>query len=146
MYMNDVQVPMVNHHGSSPHKGIQVLLVDDFPAVRQTLRSVLSTYSDFEIVGEAGDGEEALESVRTLQPSVVVMDISMPKLNGIEATALIKEAFPQVVVVGLSLHVNEHTRNAMKAAGASALISKEAAVEQLQSEILKSINKSTVDH
>jgi len=123
------------------------LLVDDFPAVRQTLRSVLSTYSDFEVVGEAGDGEEALESVRVLQPSVVVMDISMPKLNGIEATALIKEAFPQVVIVGLSLHVNEQTRTAMKAAGASALISKEAAVEQLQSEILESINKqSTADH
>jgi DNA-binding NarL/FixJ family response regulator len=145
--VNDVQGSIVNHDGSRAHKGIRVLLVDDFPAVRQTLRSVLSAYSDFEVVGEAGDGEQAVESVRALQPSVVVMDISMPKLNGIEATALIKEAFPHVVIVGLSLHVNEHTRNAMKAAGASALISKEAAVEQLQIEILESINKqSTADH
>ena len=111
---------------------IRVLLVDDHAMVRQALRSYLSTYySDIEVVGEAGSGEEALQAVQMLSPSVVVMDINMPGLNGIEATARIKVTHPRVRIVGLSMSVDEDYQYAMIAAGASALISKGAVVERL---------------
>jgi DNA-binding NarL/FixJ family response regulator len=120
---------------------IRVLLVDDHEMVREGLRSLLEMYPDFQVVGEAANGEEALEAVRTLQPSVVVMDINMPKLNGIEATARIKRRDSHVVVVGLSVNASEESRKAMAAAGASSLLTKEAAVEQLYEEIKESVNR-----
>jgi DNA-binding NarL/FixJ family response regulator len=120
---------------------IRVLLVDDVESVRQTLRSILATYPNFEIVGEACNGEEALESVQRLKPSVVVMDINMPRLDGIKATTLIKRVYPHIVVVGLSVYANDDTRKAMTAAGATTVISKEAAVEQLRDEIIESVNR-----
>jgi DNA-binding NarL/FixJ family response regulator len=120
---------------------IRVLLVDDVQIVRQTLRGIFATYPDFEVVGEACNGVEALDSVQTLMPSVVVMDINMPKLDGIKATFLIKRFYPHVVVVGLSVYANEDTRQAMTAAGATTVISKEAAVEQLRDEIIESVNR-----
>jgi DNA-binding NarL/FixJ family response regulator len=120
---------------------IRVLLVDDHEMVREGLRSLLEMYPDFQVVGEAANGEEALEAVRTLQPSVVVMDINMPKLNGIEATARIKRRYSHVVVVGLSVNASEESRKAMAAAGASSLLTKEAAVEQLYEEIKESVNR-----
>lgn len=120
---------------------IRVLLVDDHAMVRQSLRSLLEVYPDFEVVGEACNGEEALQAVRDLMPSVVVMDINMPKVNGIEATARIKRAYPHVVVVGLSVNASEENRRAMTAAGATSLVTKEAAVEQLYAEIKESMNR-----
>lgn len=120
---------------------IRVLLVDDHAMVRQGLRSLLQTYPDFEVVGEACNGEEALRCVQELSPSVVVMDITMPKLNGIEATARIKKKYPHVVVVGLSVNASKENRKAMTAAGAEMLITKEAAVEQLYEEIKESVNR-----
>ena len=120
---------------------IRVLLVDDVESVRQTLRDILATYPNFEIVGEACNGEEALESVQLLKPSVVVMDINMPRLDGIKATTLIKRVYPHIVVVGLSVYANDDTRKAMTAAGATTVISKEAAVEQLRDEIIESVNR-----
>jgi DNA-binding NarL/FixJ family response regulator len=126
---------------------IRVLLVDDHAMVRQGLRSLLELYPDFEVVGEASNGEEALELVRALSPAVVVMDINMPKLNGIEATARIKKTYPHVVVVGLSMNASDQNRQAMTAAGATTLITKEAAVEQLYEEIKESVNnRSRVVH
>ena len=113
---------------------IRVLLVDDVESVRQTLRSILATYPNFEIVGEACNGEEALESVQLLKPSVVVMDINMPRLDGIKATTLIKRVYPHIVVVGLSVYANDDTRKAMTAAGATT-------VEQLRDEIIESVNR-----
>ena len=120
---------------------IRVLLVDDVESVRQTLRSILVTYPNFEIVGEACNGEEALESVQLLKPSVVVMDINMPRLDGIKATTLNKRVYPHIVVVGLSVYANDDTRKAMTAAGATTVISKEEAVEQLRDEIIESVNR-----
>ncbi|HSC56906.1 MAG TPA: response regulator transcription factor, partial [Nitrospira sp.] len=120
---------------------IRVLLVDDVQGVRQMLRNILATYPNFEVVGEACNGEEALAAVQILKPSVVVMDINMPRLNGIKATSLIKRVYPHVVIVGLSVYANDDTRRAMTAAGATTVISKEAAVEQLRDEIVESINR-----
>ncbi|HET9606232.1 MAG TPA: response regulator transcription factor, partial [Nitrospira sp.] len=73
---------------------IRILLVDDIELVRRTLRTILSAHPRFAIVGEACDGEEALAWVERCDPSVVVMDIQMPRLNGVQATALIKRFFP----------------------------------------------------
>lgn len=124
-------------------EAIRVLLVDDHAMIRQALRSYLSTYyRDIELVGEAGRGEEALQAVHTLSPSVVVMDINMPGLNGIEATARIKQTHPHVGVVGLSMHVDEDYRRVMIAAGATAVISKGAVVEDLYDAIIKSSGAS----
>jgi len=118
---------------------IRVLLVDDHTMVREGIRSVLESYPDIEVAGEASDGEEAFQMVGVLCPSVVVMDINMPRLNGIEATAKIKKIYPNVAIVGLSVEADEAYRKAMTAAGARCLISKSMAVDELYLAIRASI-------
>jgi DNA-binding NarL/FixJ family response regulator len=108
-----------------------VLLVDDHAMMRQGLRSVLEAHADIHIVGEASDGQEAVTMVQALEPAVVVMDINMPRLNGIEATAQIKAQHPGVRVIGLSVNAGPNNREAMLQAGADMLLTKEAAVEDL---------------
>jgi DNA-binding NarL/FixJ family response regulator len=108
-----------------------VLLVDDHTVLRQGLRSIVSAYSHFEVVGEAGDGMEAVELVQRLNPDVVVMDINMPNLDGIEATRLIKAYRPDITVIGLSVNQSIEADHKMKAAGASSYLTKESAVETL---------------
>ena len=110
---------------------IKILLVDDHAMVRQGLRSVLDSYTDIEVVGEAWDGQEAVAGTDRLRPSVVVMDINMPKMNGIEATAHIKARHPEVIVIGLSVNVGGENEMAMRNAGAATLLTKEAAVDGL---------------
>jgi len=118
-----------NYHG--PSQVIRVLLVDDHAMVRQGLRSVLDSYPDIVIVGEASNGEEALASVALHQPVIVVMDINMPKMNGIEATAAIRKRYPEIGVIGLSVQSGGEIQQAIVKAGAAVLLNKEAAVEQL---------------
>jgi CheY-like chemotaxis protein len=89
-------------HQQDP-KHIRVLLVDDHAMVRQGLRSVLDSYPDIEVVGEAWNGEEAVAMVERLHPSLIVMDINMPKMNGIEATRLIKQSNPETIVICISV-------------------------------------------
>ena len=119
---------------------IRILLVDDIEQVRRTLRTILSAHPRFAIVGEACDGEEALAWVQRCDPSVVVMDIQMPCLNGIQATALIKRFFPHVIIVGLSVHATEELRQEMIAAGASSVLSKDRAGGLLREEITKAVD------
>ena len=114
---------------------VRVLLVDDHAMVRQGLRSVLESHVDIEVVGEAGDGEEGLVLVEQLRPAIVIMDINMPKLNGIQATAKIKERYPLIKVIGLSVNAGIDNQEAMRSAGAELLLTKEAAVEQLYARI-----------
>jgi len=109
----------------------RVLLVDDHAMVRQGLRSVLECYADVEVVGEAWNGEEAIKLVDRLGPAIVIMDINMPKMNGIEATAEIKARYPDITVIGLSVNAGDENKVAMLNAGASLLLTKEAAVEHL---------------
>lgn len=110
---------------------IRVLLVDDHAIVRQGLRSVLESCPDIEVVGEAADGKESLVCIEQVWPSVIVMDLNMPRMNGIDATAIIKSRYPEIIVLGLSVNASEDNRTAMIQAGGSALLTKEAAVDQL---------------
>jgi DNA-binding NarL/FixJ family response regulator len=110
---------------------IRVLIVDDHAMVRQGLRAVLQSYPNLDVVGEAGNGEEAVSSVVKLQPTIVVMDIGMPNLDGIAATRLIKTQYPHIAVLGLSVNVPSYHVDAMLKAGAFEVLTKEKAVDEL---------------
>ncbi|MEO7859978.1 MAG: response regulator, partial [Nitrospirales bacterium] len=121
-------------------KQIRVLLVDDHAIVRQGLRAVLESYPDVDVVGEAWNGGEAVACAERLQPTIVVMDIHMPKMNGIKATAQITSRFPGIIVIGLSVQAGGENEVAMRNAGASMLLTKEAAVEELYRAIRESLD------
>jgi DNA-binding NarL/FixJ family response regulator len=104
----------------------KVLLVDDHTVVRQGLKALFAAEPDLDVVGEADNGREALALIATLQPDVVLMDISMPGLNGIEATRQLQERFPQVKVVILSMHANEEYVFQVLRAGASGYVLKQS--------------------
>jgi CheY-like chemotaxis protein len=122
---------MAPQAGRQRSDAIRVLLVDDHAMMRQGLRSVLEAYPDVHIVGEAKNGEEAIECVHREQPSLVVMDINMPRLNGIDATVRIKSAYPDMKVIGLSVNADAGHQEAMRQAGVDRLLTKEAAVNEL---------------
>ena len=103
---------------------IRILLVDDHQIMRQGLRSMLEGEPGFEVAAEAVDGEMAVEYAASVQPDVVLMDINMPKLNGVEATRRIKQRFPDIAVIGLSMHEDPELKRLMYEAGASACLSK----------------------
>jgi two-component system response regulator NreC len=104
----------------------RILLVEDHIVVRQGLKALLSGEADIEVVGEADNGREALQGVSDLQPDLVLMDISMPGLNGIEATRQICQNHPGVEVVILSMHSNEEYVFQVLRAGASGYVLKQS--------------------
>jgi two-component system response regulator NreC len=110
---------------------IRLLLVDDHQVVRSGLRMLLSNESDVEIVGEAGTAREALEGVKLLKPNVVLMDIGLPDMSGIDATREIKRTNPEVAVVALTIHEDEEYFFNMLEAGADGYVPKRAAPEEL---------------
>lgn len=110
---------------------IKLLLVDDQPSVRMGLRMRLSLEADVTIVGEAGDGEAALSLAQTLQPDVIVMDVQMPRMDGIAATAALRSIVPATGVVLLSLYDDAATRARGQAAGALAFIQKQGTMDAL---------------
>jgi PAS domain S-box-containing protein len=118
---------------------IRVLFVDDHKVMRQGLIQLITSQPDIYVVGEATNGRDAIEQVRTSQPDIVVMDISMPEMDGIEATRHIKTEFPEVRVIGLSMYDDEHIEQTMCQAGAEMLISKTVS----SAEFLKAIYKVT---
>ncbi len=120
--------------------GIRLLLVDDHAMVRQGLRTTLEHYADILLVGEANDGQEAVHLVEKLRPQVVIMDINMPRLNGIDATAYIKARYPDICIIGISVNAGEDNQEAMRRAGATLLITKEAAVDELYHAIRAALN------
>jgi PAS domain S-box-containing protein len=125
---------------------VRVLLVDDHAMVRQGLRSILDSYEDIAIVGEAGDGLAAVGLVNSLIPDVVVMDLNMPKMDGIEATRRIMQAVPGIVVVGLSVRNDREAEQAMRSAGASGYLTKECAADQLHEAICQATKRVAPDH
>ena len=103
---------------------IRILIVDDHPLVRQALSHVLKTRGDFEIVAEASDGAEAIRLATELSPDVVIMDISMPKINGIEATRRLKRKMPDIGIVVLTIHDDSEHVFSILEAGADAYLTK----------------------
>lgn len=110
---------------------IRLLLIDDHAVVRSGLRMLLESESDMVIVGEGGTAREALESVARLTPDLVLMDIGLPDMSGIEVTQKIKTGWPQVAVVALTIHEDEEYFFKMLQAGASGYVPKRAAPEEL---------------
>ena len=115
----------------SPVNVIKILLVDDQPSVRQGLRMCMELEADLVVVGEAGDGAEAIERIPTLKPDVVVMDVEMPKMDGIAATKRLHEIAPHIAVVILTIHGNTDTRTKAQKAGAKAFVEKQASATDL---------------
>lgn len=111
---------------------IRVLLVDDHQLVRVGMRTLLSALPGIAVVGDTGDGRSALESIAALEPNIVLMDISMPELNGLEATVRIAKEFPLSRVIILSMHANEEYVLQALRAGAAGYLVKNAAPEELE--------------
>jgi two-component system, NarL family, response regulator NreC len=122
---------------------IRLLLVDDHEIVRAGLRMLFMAEADMEIVGEVGSAEEAIQAVRELDPDVVLMDVAMPGMSGIEATRRIKEANPEATVLALTMHEDEQYFFEMLNAGASGYIPKRAAPDDLVSAI-RVVNQGNV--
>lgn len=108
-------------------KKTRVVIAEDHRIVREGIRLILAVSPDFEVVGEAATGREAVALARQLEPDVVVMDITMPDLDGLEATSLIKAHCPKVEVVGLTVHESDEYFFRMLKAGASGYVLKGAA-------------------
>lgn len=123
----------VTEEGSDSLQGdkLRVLVVDDHTIMREGLVDLLETESDIEVAGEAEDGAEAMEKGRELNPDVVLMDIAMPGMNGIEATRRLTELMPEVRVIALSLHDDEELVRDILDAGAEAYVHKGQTSEQL---------------
>lgn len=103
----------------------RVLIADDHIATRNALRDVLTSYGDVQIVGEAGDGKEAVEMVATSQPDVILLDLNMPRMNGIEAARVIKQSWKDAVIIGLCGTQDAYTMRAFVNAGALTAIPKD---------------------
>lgn len=114
---------------------IRVLLCDDHAIVRQGTRELLEKEHDIEVVGEAGDGHEAVELAKRLKPDVVAMDLAMPKLNGIGATRMIKEAVPSAAVLVITAYDDQEYVAAALEAGAAGYLTKSASYEELVRDI-----------
>jgi two-component system response regulator NreC len=110
---------------------MKVLLVDDHKIIRDGLRAILEKEPEIEVVGEAADGHEAISCARTLGPDIVVMDVSMRGLNGIDATARIVSELPGIKVIGLSMNSDRRYVLAMLTAGAGGYLLKDAASQEL---------------
>jgi len=118
---------------SAPVAGrpVRVVVVDDHAIVRRGLSTLLEIEEDIEVVVEASNGRLAIEAVRRYTPDVVLMDICMPEVNGIEATRAIHTEYPDIAVIALSMHDEKHQGAEMRDAGAVAYVSKSGAPSEL---------------
>jgi DNA-binding NarL/FixJ family response regulator len=109
----------------------RVMIADDHPLVRQALRQLLENQSDIQFVGEASDGEEAIELASQLLPDIVIMDITMPKINGIEATLKIKAAHPMIKILALTIHSDSEFILGILESGAAGYLTKSVFGEEV---------------
>lgn len=132
-----VEAPVTRQQGQGNGHGgpIGVLLVDDHAVLRQGLKLLIAEEEDMVVLGEAADGQEAIEQVRDLDPDVVLMDFSMPRLDGAEATRIIRRETPGVCIIGLSMYEEADRADAMIDAGAVAYLTKSGDPAELLSTI-----------
>lgn len=122
---------------------IRIILADDHKIMREGLRALLAKHPDIEVVAEAGDGRGVVDLARELNPDVVVIDIAMPHLNGIDATRQIVKESPGVKVIALSMHSDKKFVKEMLGAGASGYLLKDAAFEELDMALSTVMNNQT---
>jgi PAS domain S-box-containing protein len=137
----DGNLPDDERHPAVKDGRIRVLLVDDHTIVREELRALLYLHEDVIVVGEAGDGEQAILLADKLRPDCVIMDVNMPGMDGMEATRRIKAAFAETAVIGISVNTSQEMMAAMRRAGADAFLSKEAPTEDLHHTIVTMTRK-----
>ena len=111
--------------------GYRVLVVDDQPRMRQVLRTILVGHADLAVIGEAADGVEAVGLAADLRPDVILMDVDMPRMDGIQATKIIKALQPEITVIGVSANDSTVVKGKMEEAGAATFIPKGALAERL---------------
>ena len=114
---------------SQPSRPLSLLLVDDTPLIREEVRNLLEPLTTVRVTGEAADGESGVKMALDLRPDIVIMDVQMPGLNGIDATRQIKEALPRTSVIGFSVQSDPAIRRVMHDAGAATFLAKERATE-----------------
>jgi DNA-binding NarL/FixJ family response regulator len=107
---------------------LRILLVDDFAPFRRIVERILKPFSSLRLIGEAADGNSGMEMALALRPDIIVMDVQMPGLNGIEATRRIKTSLPHVAVIGVSALDHPMIHEAMRAAGASVFMPKQCVI------------------
>ncbi len=117
--------------GSVSAMSVRVLIADDHVALRRSLIRALQAEGGMEVIGEAGDGGMAVELAKTLNPDIVIMDIIMPLVNGIDATRQIVQDCPRIHVIGLSVHISKAYAARMFSAGASAYVLKNGDLDEL---------------
>ena len=110
---------------------VKVLIVDDHEIMREGMSALLRKYSQFEVVGQATDGRQALEMASQLKPDVIIMDVGMPNLNGIDATKKLLSLYPDLKIMALSAHSDGAIVAKMIKAGASGYMLKESAFDEL---------------
>jgi DNA-binding NarL/FixJ family response regulator len=110
---------------------LRIFLADDHVVLREGLRSLVNAQSDMMVVGEAGNGRAALQQVREIQPDVVIMDVSMPELNGIQVTERLKRAYEKIMVLILTAHDDSGYLRQLLEVGASGYVLKKAAADDL---------------
>jgi two-component system response regulator NreC len=125
------------------NRPIRIILADDHQIVRQGLRILLEAEPDMEVIAEADNGRKVLKLARELEPDVIIMDLSMPELNGIEATRQILSGSPEVKIVALSMHSDSLFVLNMIKSGASGYLLKDCALEELVKAIRTVMNQKT---
>ena len=122
---------------------LRIILADDHKIMREGLRMLVNSQADMEVVGEADNGRIAITLTNELQPDVVVMDVSMPELNGLKATEKLKELFPSIKILTLTRHMDEGYLKQLLKAGASGYVLKQSASEELVRAIHAVVNGQT---
>src|SRR5438874_2517713 len=111
----------------------RVLLVDDNAAVRSFLRKIFESQSDFEILGEAGNGQDAIDKARKLKPDLIILDLTMPVMTGLDAAPLLKQLLPDTLIILFTQHEGIELERQAQAAGIDAVVSKTLAASELVS-------------
>jgi len=123
-------------------KALRILIADDHAVARAGLRELLGKPPELQVVGEAANGVEAITQAVALQPDVIVMDVSMPQMNGIDATREIHRTLQNIRIVGLSTHDDESTERLMRRAGAEAYFTKNEGTDRLLDYLLSLVTEA----
>lgn len=121
-------------------ESIKVVVVDDHTLLREGLCTILNMEEDISVIGEAGNGHEAIEEAKKVKPDIILMDINMPEMNGIDATRKIKESFPEIKIIALTLHDDDQYVFEMVRAGAKGYVLKDVESQELI-ETIRKVNK-----